>query len=118
MAKRRIKVEDLRRIKFVSDPQMSPDGSHVAFVLSTVNHEKDRYDRHIWMAETDTGTLYQFTYGQGADTTPKWSPDGSRLLFLSRGREPDKKTQLYTICLLYTSPSPRDLSTSRMPSSA
>ena len=99
MAKRRIKVEDLRKVKFVSDPQISPDGSHVAFVLSTIDHEEDGYDRHIWMAETDTGALYQFTYGQGADTNPVWSPDGSKLLFLSRGREPDKKTQLYTIPL-------------------
>jgi len=99
MAKRRIKVEDLRKVKFVSDPQISPNGSHVAFVLSTIDHEEDGYDRHIWMAETDTAALYQFTYGQGADTNPGWSPDGSKLLFLSRGREPDKKTQLYTIPL-------------------
>jgi len=99
MAKRRIKVEDLRRFKFVSDPQISPDGSMIAFVLSTIDHEEDRYDRQIWMAETKTGTLRQFTHGQGGDTNPRWSPDGSKLLFLSRGREPDKKTQLYTIPL-------------------
>jgi dipeptidyl aminopeptidase/acylaminoacyl peptidase len=99
MAKRRIKVEDLRRFKFVSDPQISPDGSMIAFVLSAVEHEEDRYDRHIWMAETGTGALYQFTHGQGSDTSPRWSPDGSKLLFLSRGREPEKKTQLYVIPL-------------------
>jgi len=99
MAKRRIKVEDLRRIKFVSDPQISPDGSNIAFVLSTADHDEDRYERHIWMAETNTGALYQFTYGQGGDTNPRWSPDCSKLLFLSRGREPDKKTQLYVIPL-------------------
>ena len=99
MAKRRIKVEDLRRFKFVSDPQISPDGSMIAFVLSAVEHEEDGYDRHIWMAETGTGALYQFTHGQGSDTSPRWSPDGSKLLFLSRGREPEKKTQLYVIPL-------------------
>ncbi|MBN2334167.1 S9 family peptidase, partial [Candidatus Bathyarchaeota archaeon] len=99
MAKRSIKVEDLRKVKFVSDPQISPDGSHIAFVLSTINHEEDRYERHVWLAETGTGALSQFTHGAGGDTYPRWSPDGSKLLFLSRGREPEKKTQLYVIPL-------------------
>ena len=97
MAKRSIKVEDLRKFKFVSDPQMRPDGTRVALVLSTINHDEDRYERHIWMADTETGALTQFTSGPGSDTSPRWSPDGTRLLFLSRGREPEKKTQLYVI---------------------
>ncbi|MFH0850062.1 MAG: hypothetical protein V1924_03880, partial [Candidatus Bathyarchaeota archaeon] len=63
MAKRSIKVEDLRKFKFVSDPQMRPDGTRVAFVLSTINHDEDRYERHIWMADTETGELTQFTGG-------------------------------------------------------
>ncbi|TRO52456.1 S9 family peptidase [Candidatus Bathyarchaeota archaeon] len=97
MAKRNIKVEDLRAFKFVSDPQISPDGSRIAFVYSEIDHEEDKYLRHIWFAETSTGKLTQFTYGPGADTYPRWSPDGKKLLFLSNGRQPDKKTQLYVI---------------------
>ena len=97
MARRKIEVEDLRRFKFVTDPQISPDGGKIAFVLHTVNHEENRYDRHIWMTDTDTGEVNQFTAGQGTDTTPRWSPDGSKLLFLSSGRQPEKKTQLYVI---------------------
>ncbi len=99
MAKRNIKVEDLREFKFVSDPQISSDGSKTAFVLSEINHDEDKYMRHIWLAETSTGKLSQFTYGPGADTYPRWSPDGEKLLFLSNGRQPDKKTQLYVISL-------------------
>ena len=99
MAKRNIKVEDLRAFKFVSDPQISPDGSRIAFVLSEIDHDEDKYLRHIWFAETSTGKLTQFTYGPGADTYPRWSPDGKKLLFLSNGRQPDKKTQLYVINL-------------------
>ncbi len=99
MTKRRIKVEDLRRFRFVSDPQINPDGTMIAFVLSAVDYGEDRYDRHIWMANTRTDALYQFTHGQGSDTNPRWSPDGSKLLFLSKDREPEKKTQLYMIPL-------------------
>ena len=76
MPKRKIKVEDLRRFKFVSDPQVSPDGEKVAFVLSTINHDEDAYERHIWMADVATGEVEQFTYGAGGDTYPRWSPDG------------------------------------------
>lgn len=97
MGKRKIKVEELRRFKFISDPQISPDGEKIAFVLSIVNYRRDAYERHIWMADRASGEVEQFTYGPGSDTYPRWSPDGGRLLFLSRGREPEKKTQLWVI---------------------
>ena len=99
MSKRKIKVEDLRKFKFVSDPQISQDGQKVAFVLSTINSDEDSYERHIWMADIRTGKISQFTHGPGSDTYPRWSPDGGSLLFLSRGREPEKKTQLYNISM-------------------
>jgi len=97
MPKRKINIEDLRRFKFVSDPQVSPDGEKVAFVLSTINYEGDTYERHIWTADTASGSVEQFTHGPGSDTYPRWSPDGRQLLFMSRGREPDKKPQLWVI---------------------
>jgi Tol biopolymer transport system component len=99
MAKRKIKIEDLRNFKFVSDPQISPDGSKIAFVVSDIDYDEDKYLRYIWIADTETGNLKQFTYSQGADSYPRWSPDGKTLLFLSTGRQPDTKTQLYTISL-------------------
>ena len=99
MAKRKIKVEDLRRFKFVSDPQISPDGSRIAFVVSVIGYDENKYRRNIWLADTKTSKLAQFTHGQGSDNNPRWSPDGAQLLFLSNGREKDKKTQLYTISL-------------------
>jgi dipeptidyl aminopeptidase/acylaminoacyl peptidase len=92
-----MKIEDLRKFKFVSDPQVSPDGKMVAFVLSEISYERDAYERHIWLAETLTGKHEQFTFGTGSDTNPKWSPDSERLLFLSNGRQPGKKTQLFVI---------------------
>ena len=97
MVKRRIKIEDLRRFKFVSDPQINPSGSCIAFVVSTINYKDDKYERHIWTADTYTGKLVQFTQGPRSDTYPRWSPDGSKLLFLSKRRELKKKTQLYVI---------------------
>jgi dipeptidyl aminopeptidase/acylaminoacyl peptidase len=67
--------EDLARLHIPSDPRLSPDGSRVAFVVSTPNLEDDRYDRSIWIDNAP------FTSGPG-DGSPRWSPDGSRLAFL------------------------------------
>ena len=98
MAKRKITIKDLRRFKFVSDPQISPDGEKIAFLLSTINYDEDRYERHIWVVDRFTGKAVQFTHGLGSDTYPRWSPDGKSLLFLSKGRDPEeKKSQLWVI---------------------
>lgn len=67
--------EQLAHISVPSDPRLSPDGSHVAFVVSQPDLDIDRYDRRIWVDDRP------FTRGPG-DTAPRWSPDGRRLTFL------------------------------------
>lgn len=97
MAPRNIEIKDLRKFVFISDPQTSPDGSRVAYVQTSVDYENDGYIKHIWLHDVATGKNSQFTYGGGRDSFPRWSPDGNRLIFLSSGREPESKTQLYVI---------------------
>jgi len=79
--------------QWVSDAQISPDGSRVAFVLTRVhpNEEKDTYESHIWIVSTRRGVPYRFTSGKGRDVYPRWSPTGKYLLFLST-REEEKET--------------------------
>jgi len=88
--------QDLTRIRFVSDPQIAPDGRTVAFVVTTLAEEKDEYLSNIWMVSTAGGEPRRFTTGPRRDTAPRWSPDGSRLAFISE-REPGKKGQLYVM---------------------
>ncbi|MGH8104655.1 MAG: TolB family protein, partial [bacterium] len=93
MAKRRIAVGDLRKFHWISDVQMSPDGSRIAFVRTRMHPDKkkDTYESHIWMGDAAAGGKPgQFTFGQGRDMNPRWSPNGDRLLFISN-REGDKK---------------------------
>jgi len=98
MPKRKIKIEDLREFKIVSDPQVSPDGEKVAFLVTNIRYEDDRYESHIWIIERKSGIVKQFTFGQGFDTRPRWSPDGKKLLFLSSLREPEhKNNKLFVI---------------------
>jgi dipeptidyl aminopeptidase/acylaminoacyl peptidase len=88
--------EDLLRIIWVSDPQISPDARRVAFVATTLSEDRDEYLSQIWMADTAGGAARRFTGGPKRDTTPRWSPDGQRLAFVSE-REAKKKGQLYVI---------------------
>jgi dipeptidyl aminopeptidase/acylaminoacyl peptidase len=88
--------QDITRIRFVSDPQISPDGQRVAFVVTTLAEEHDQYVSNIWMVDTSGGEPRRFTTGPKRDTKPRWSADGARLAFLSE-REAHSKAQLYVM---------------------
>jgi dipeptidyl aminopeptidase/acylaminoacyl peptidase len=91
--------EDITRIKWVSDPQISPDGSRVAFVVTTLSAEKDEYLSNVWLADANgEAAPRRLTSGPKRDSFPRWSPDGARLAFVSE-REPKKKAQLYALPL-------------------
>jgi dipeptidyl aminopeptidase/acylaminoacyl peptidase len=88
--------EDLTRLLFVSDPQLSPDGRRIAFVVTSLSEERDEYLSNIWVVDGVGGTPRRFTAGPGRDTEPRWSPDGTRLAFLSE-RAPAEKRQVYAM---------------------
>jgi dipeptidyl aminopeptidase/acylaminoacyl peptidase len=92
---RPMRPDDILKIRFVSDPRLAPDGRRVAFVVTTLSQERDEYLSNIWMVEiTGGGPPRRFTTGPGRDTAPRWSPDGTRLAFVSE-RERGKKGQLH-----------------------
>ena len=88
--------QDLMRIAFVTDAQISPDGRRVAFVVTVLSEERDEYLSNIWVVDTAGGEPRRFTTGPGRDTAPRWSPDGAWLAFLSE-REAKAKPQLHVM---------------------
>jgi dipeptidyl aminopeptidase/acylaminoacyl peptidase len=80
--KRGITEKDLFKFVWVADPQISPDGSQVAFVRVTVDEKKDQYDSGIWVARADGSEGPRKLTGGTRDTGPRWSPDGKRLAFV------------------------------------
>ena len=67
----------------ICDPQASPDGSQVAFVVRTTDFEANRGRNDLWLVDMDGGGRGRLTTDAADDTAPRWSPDGKRLYFLS-----------------------------------
>jgi len=95
---RLITPKDLYQLAWVEDPQISPDGSWVAFVKLTVDQAHNGYHRALWLIPTSGGEPRQFTSGTHQDHSPRWSPDGRQIAFVST-RPDNNKPQIYLIGL-------------------
>ena len=95
-AHRSIAPGDLYCIRSVSDPQLSPDGNWVAYTVSVADSAKDKRDANIWMMSWDGSQTVQLTATPESETSPRWSPDGRYLAFLS-GRQDGHGSQVWLL---------------------
>ena len=81
---RPMELEDLFKVKRVADPQISPDGKRVAYVVTEVLKEENRTNADIWMIAADgSGEPRKLTSSPKRDAHPRWSPDGKWIAFES-----------------------------------
>lgn len=76
-------VHALLRIERISDPQISPDGRMVAFVVESVDLEQNRRPRHIYVVPLTGGDPVRLTYEGNSNQRPRWSPDSASIAFVS-----------------------------------
>lgn len=93
---RPVRPNDVYRLKNVSDPQLSPEGKWIAYVVSTPDSAKDNYNSDLWMTSWDGKESVRLTSSLENETSPRWSPDGKFLTFLS-SRYEAKSNQLWQL---------------------
>jgi dipeptidyl aminopeptidase/acylaminoacyl peptidase len=95
---RQIELSDFAKITSVSDPQISPDGKSIVFVVSRPNLEQDRSDRELVQMDIASGTQHSLTYDRKGVGSPRWSPTGDRLAFVAvEGAGKDAKPQVFVL---------------------
>ena len=88
-AKRSITDKDIFSFIWIANPQLSPDGSRVAFTRVNVDEKRTGYETSIWMVSTSGNDApVRITNGKH-DAQPRWSPDGKRLAFVRGGEKDD-----------------------------
>jgi dipeptidyl aminopeptidase/acylaminoacyl peptidase len=108
-AARPFTATEMMKLKRLADPQVSPDGSRVAFALTEIDLAGGRRDADVWLVPVSGGEPRRITSSSASDSRPRWSPDGTRIAFLSTreggsqvwaldlaGGEPRKLTSLAT----------------------
>ena len=96
-AKHPLTLDDMARIRSVRDPQCSPDGGSIAYVVSTIDVKEDKSSSHIWMVSLDGKSDRQVTASQDSESSPRWSRDGKYLAFTSSRPGPAKGSQVWLL---------------------
>lgn len=93
--RRPLQSDDIFELKTVGDPRISPDGAWVAYTVSWLDRKDDSSDTDIYMVATSGGAPIRLTSSKKPENSPRWSPDGRYLAFLSS--RDGKKTQVYLL---------------------
>lgn len=86
---RPLELEDYYRLRDAGSPALSPDGSRVAYVVTSVLEEENRRHSEIWLIDADeSGEATRVTSPSFSASSPRWTPDGRHLVFTSNRTDP------------------------------
>ena len=97
MERRSLTPDDINALRELDDPRVSPDGDWVAYTVRTADLVKDKRITHIWMASWDGQRTLQLTQGEHSAHTPRWSPDGKYISFLTARGDDDEPDQVWLL---------------------
>ncbi len=99
----RFSIDDLLKVRRISDPRVSPDSKQVAFTMGDVNYDANKVSNQIYVVTIDGRGVKQLTSGAASSSSPRWSPDGKKIAFTTGGQiwvmesDGDNKTQVTKI---------------------
>jgi len=96
-AQRPIQLDDLERLKEVSEPEISPDGQWVLYTISTVAKNAEKRETQLWEVNWDGTQTIQLTSGHDGAGQPRWSPDGKYISFISSRPGEAKGAQIWVL---------------------
>lgn len=91
---KRLTIDELLRVRRVSDPQVSPKGDLVAFTITDIDQAANKGTTQIYLVPLGGGQARQLTTNEHSSASPRWSPDGEKLAFISAR---DGDDQIWTI---------------------
>jgi len=94
MTKRKLEATDLFAIQSITNPVISPNGNEAVFIRTEMLKEDNKYYAYLYHVNIDTNEITQWTHSKEKVSSPKWSPDGKQLAFISNR---DDKNQIYVM---------------------
>jgi len=94
-AQRPMTLVDLLNVGRISDPQLSPDGKQILYVLSQADWKANKRVSHIWRVGADGSASVQLTNGADGESSPRWSPDGKLVAFIAK--RGDDASEIYLL---------------------
>ena len=91
-----VTAEDLYSLEQASGVRISPDGRFIVYCLKWVDRKSEKKFSNLWVVSTEGGAPRRFTSGDQVDHLPVWSPDSTRIAFLSN-RKDEKQFQIHVI---------------------
>lgn len=89
-------LTDLQKIVNLGEPQISPDGKRIAVIVSTPDWKTDKSEQELDLVDTSSGARRALTWKREGISSPRWSPDGTRLAFIAKDSQ-TKEGQLYVM---------------------
>ncbi|HJY40869.1 MAG TPA: hypothetical protein VJ303_06530, partial [Steroidobacteraceae bacterium] len=95
--RRSLTADDINALRELGDPQVSPDGDWVAYTVRTTDPIKDKRRAHLWMSSWDGSRQLQLTQSEHSEHTPRWSPDGKYISFITARGGDEEPEQVWLL---------------------